>query len=149
MANNNYGAPPFRYLNLSFEGNIINMVPMIYRNMGFMVVPPGQFAYQNAYWIEPDALQAQENVPNHVAEAQAHHEHHRVIMRDARAREALNADRQRPQQANIPPGCRPYRETESVHSLGPMELECRDCHAMHFLSEKLTKSSRKNPKVGV
>lgn len=88
-------------------------------------------------------------MPNHVAEAQAHHEHYRVIMQDAQAREALNADCQRPQQANIPLGCWPYWEIESVYSLEPMELECRDCYAMHFLSEKLTKSSRRNPKFGV
>ena len=55
------------------------------QNLGFMVAPAGQFAYQNAYWIIPDALQAQANVPNYVAEAQVHHEHQRAIMEDAQA----------------------------------------------------------------
>jgi hypothetical protein len=57
MANNNYGTLLFRYLNLSFKGNkYYNIVSIIYRNIGFMVVPPRQFAYQNEYWIGPDAL---------------------------------------------------------------------------------------------
>ena len=39
--------------------------------MGFAVVSPGPYAYQNAYWIEPDALQAQAFALNHIANAHA------------------------------------------------------------------------------
>src|ERR1700676_2328942 len=50
---------------------------------------------------------------------------------------------------NIPKGCRPYREPPHRQSLGPMDFQCPDCHALHFKSEKLTKSSNENPKFGV
>ena len=60
--------------------NIIKKTPMMHknRNMGFVMVPSGQFAYQNAYQIRPDALQAQANVLNHVAESQAHYKHQKA-----------------------------------------------------------------------
>src|SRR5882757_1254944 len=49
----------------------------------------------------------------------------------------------------IPPGCRPYQEPASRHSLGAMSVQCPDCHAMHFKSERLTNSSNIHPKFGV
>jgi hypothetical protein len=42
--------------------------------MGFAVVPPRPYVYQNAYWIEPDALQAQAVTPNYIADAHAQQE---------------------------------------------------------------------------
>jgi hypothetical protein len=49
----------------------------------------------------------------------------------------------------LPPGCRPYQEPANRHSLGAMSIQCPDCHAMHFKSERLTKSSNIHPKFGV
>lgn len=34
------------------------------------------------------------------------------------------------------------------HSLGSMNVKCRDCGALHFMDERLTKSSPKNPLFG-
>ena len=45
----------------------------------FAIVPSGQYAYQNAYWIEPDALQAQAVAPNHIADAHAQQHNQWVI----------------------------------------------------------------------
>jgi len=50
---------------------------------------------------------------------------------------------------NIPKGYRPYHEPLHKHSLGPMHFQCPDCPALHFKSEKLTKSSNANPKFGI
>src|SRR6267154_2351224 len=49
----------------------------------------------------------------------------------------------------IPPGCQPYQEPANRHSLGAMSVQCPNCHAMHFKSERLTKSSNIHPKFGV
>src|ERR1700679_192599 len=35
------------------------------------------------------------------------------------------------------------------HSLGPMNLQCPHCHALHFSAEKLTSSTRNNLKFGL
>jgi hypothetical protein len=154
--------------------------------VGFAVVPPGPYAYQNAYWIEPDALQAQAVAPNHIADAHAQQHNQQVIAQEAQAEEALNVEhnhglplaapnhiadahvQQENQQegnqaqvalnvehnhglplANTPRGCRPYQELQSLHLLGPLDIMCRNCRAMHFMSEKLTKSSQRNPKFDV
>ena len=50
---------------------------------------------------------------------------------------------------NLPKGCRPYQEPAERHSLGLMNVECPDCHALHFMLEKLTKSSKRSPKFGI
>ena len=50
---------------------------------------------------------------------------------------------------NVPKGCRPYHEPAQRHSLGPMDVECPNCHAVHFKLERLTKSSNANPKFGI
>ncbi|KAH8090509.1 hypothetical protein HD553DRAFT_261054, partial [Filobasidium floriforme] len=34
------------------------------------------------------------------------------------------------------------------HSLGSIEVECPHCHALHFSEERLTRSSKRNPKFG-
>ena len=57
---------------------------------------------------------------------------------------------------NIPPqtlpkGRRPYHEPQrgpERHNLGPMNVECSHCHALHFESEKLSSSTRANKKFG-
>ncbi|KAG2151626.1 uncharacterized protein EDB93DRAFT_1249272 [Suillus bovinus] len=36
----------------------------------------------------------------------------------------------------------------NIHSLGPLNVECTKCHALHFASERLLKSSLRNPKFG-
>jgi len=41
----------------------------------------------------------------------------------------------------LPPACAPYQEPLQRHSLGLMNIECQYCHALHFYSEKLTKST--------
>jgi hypothetical protein len=56
------------------------LILMIVSNrMGFMVAPPGQYAYQNAYWL-PDAVQAQEVIfVEHRAEARVQREQQQAI----------------------------------------------------------------------
>jgi hypothetical protein len=57
---------------------------------------------------------------------------------------------------NIPPralpkGRRPYHEPQGGpehHCLGPMNVECNHCHALHFDSDKLSSSTRANKKFG-
>ena len=41
----------------------------------------------------------------------------------------------------LPVACHPCHEPATRHSLGPMDLECPHCHALHFTCEKLTHSS--------
>ena len=43
-------------------------------------------------------------------------------------------------------GCRPYEDPAFRHSLGPMNVGCPNCHALHFPSEKLVNSSNIHPK---
>ena len=49
----------------------------------------------------------------------------------------------------IPVGCRPYHDPDHRLSLGSMNVECPHCHTLHFMSEKLTASSRTSPKFGI
>ena len=49
----------------------------------------------------------------------------------------------------LPVACHPYQEPAARHSLGPMDVECPHCHALHFKCEKLTNSSVVNPKFGI
>ena len=51
--------------------------------------------------------------------------------------------------AAMPKGCRPYQEPAHRHYLGPMTVECPKCHALHFMSERLTHSSNANPRFGM
>ena len=51
----------------------------------------------------------------------------------------------------LPKGRRPYHEPPSGperHNLGPMNVECNHCHALHFDSEKLSTSTRANKRFG-
>jgi hypothetical protein len=34
---------------------------------------------------------------------------------------------------NLPIGCQPYQETVRKHGLHAMHVECRYCHALHFI----------------
>jgi hypothetical protein len=54
------------------------------------------------------------------------------------------------QEANfaVPLGCQPYREPVQKHTLGSMNVECVHCHALHFDSEKLSKSRSNSPLFG-
>ena len=55
------------------------------------------------------------------------------------------------QQRVLPKGRRPYQEPPGgpeQHYLGPMNIRCSHCHALHFDSEKLTSSTRANKKFG-
>ena len=54
-------------------------------------------------------------------------------------------------QRTLPKGRRPYHEPQrgpERHNLGPMNVECSHCHALHFDSEKLSSSTRANKKFG-
>ena len=48
-----------------------------------------------------------------------------------------------PRQARMP------RPPVQRHSLGPMNLQCPDCHALHFAAEKLAASTRNSLKFGM
>jgi hypothetical protein len=50
---------------------------------------------------------------------------------------------------HVPPGGRPYAEPIQLHSLGSMDIQCSHCHALHFISEKLSNSSVRNPRFGM
>jgi hypothetical protein len=54
-----------------------------------------------------------------------------------------------PHPLRVPPGGRPYVEPIQVYSLGPMDTQCSHCHALHFISEKLSNSSLCNPHFGM
>ncbi|KAI5992426.1 hypothetical protein EDD15DRAFT_2368153 [Pisolithus albus] len=46
-----------------------------------------------------------------------------------------------PNPCHFPPGGRPYAEPVQPHSLGPMNIQCPNCHALHFMAERLSNSS--------
>ena len=50
---------------------------------------------------------------------------------------------------HVPKGCCPYEDPAFRHSLGPINVSCPNCHALHFQSEKLVNSSNVHPKCGV
>ena len=54
-----------------------------------------------------------------------------------------------PPPPHIPPGGRAYIEPVELHSLGPMNIQCSNCHALHFISEKLSSSGVRNPRFGI
>jgi len=49
----------------------------------------------------------------------------------------------------IPTARQPYHDPASRHTIGPMDVECPKCHASHFKNERLTRSTRNNPKFGM
>src|SRR6267154_2623721 len=54
-----------------------------------------------------------------------------------------------PQNIPVPLGGQPYTEPVNHHTLGPLTVQCPNCHARHFASEKLTKSSARAPRFGM
>ena len=54
-----------------------------------------------------------------------------------------------PPQLHLPEGGRPYTEPVEPHSLGHMNVECHHCRALHFMTEKLSNSSARNPCFGL
>jgi hypothetical protein len=48
----------------------------------------------------------------------------------------------------IPVARRLYEEPNARHNVGPMSVKCSKCNALHFVGERLSKSSRINPKFG-
>jgi hypothetical protein len=49
----------------------------------------------------------------------------------------------------LPLARQPFNRNWPVHYLGKMDVVCSDCHALHWRSEKLVKSSEINPKFGM
>ena len=49
----------------------------------------------------------------------------------------------------VPVACHPYQEPATRHSLGPMDVECPHCHALHFNCEKLSRSTVAHVKFGM
>ncbi len=49
---------------------------------------------------------------------------------------------------NLPIAHTPFSLNWPVHNMGPMNVECPYCHALHWKEEHLTKSSNRNPKFG-
>jgi hypothetical protein len=50
---------------------------------------------------------------------------------------------------HISPGGRSYTEPIELHSLGSLNIQCPNCHALHFISEKLTNSGVHAPHFGM
>ena len=51
--------------------------------------------------------------------------------------------------AQLPEARRPFNVAWEVHDLGHMNVVCSGCGALHWIAEKLTKSSLTNPKFGM
>ncbi|KAG2048687.1 hypothetical protein BDR06DRAFT_1024265, partial [Suillus hirtellus] len=73
-------------------------------------------------------------------------EQERRQQRDAEDDEYINQAPVR--NISIPDGARPYTEPIDRHTLGPLNVECPNCHALHFACERLTKSSAQKPHFG-
>ena len=50
---------------------------------------------------------------------------------------------------NLPKGCHPYQEPPEKHSLGLMNVECPDCHALPFALEKFTQYLKRYLQFGI
>jgi hypothetical protein len=51
-------------------------------------------------------------------------------------------------QPNLPLACQPFNKNWPVHNLGNINIACSDCGALHWMSEKLSGSSRIHFKFG-
>ena len=49
---------------------------------------------------------------------------------------------------NLPLAQQSFNRDWPVHYMGKMDVVCPDCHALHWKSEKLVKSSQARPKFG-
>ena len=54
-----------------------------------------------------------------------------------------------PPPIRLPPGGRVYAEPIQIHYLGPMNIQCPECRALHFDCEKLSKSTRARKRFGI
>lgn len=77
---------------------------------------------------------------------------------EERRRIQLQADREEHEEEDqrhinqvvpIPDGGCPYREPIILHYLGHLDVECPNCHAMHFISKRLSNSSIRTPRFGM
>lgn len=75
--------------------------------------------------LEPEPEPAPEPIHHH--QRAHHHQPHRPV---------------------LPKGHAPYTEPPHHHSLGEMNIRCSHCQSLHFDSERLTNSSKRNPKFG-
>jgi len=102
-----------------------------------------------------DELQRQQEVQrqiNHDQEVLRHENHiaqQQQMAQQAQLEQIQVAIHNHQALMDIPLGCRPYQEPAHRHSLGPMDVECPNCHAAHFMSERLTKSSNIHPKFSI
>ena len=51
-------------------------------------------------------------------------------------------------QQNLPLACQPFNKDWPVHNSGHMNIPCSECGALHWLAERLSGSSKINPKFG-
>ena len=56
---------------------------------------------------------------------------------------------QDPPQPVLPIARCPFDPTWGVHNLGALDIQCSNCNALHWLAERLTKSSRLHPIFGM
>jgi len=49
----------------------------------------------------------------------------------------------------LPKARQPFNSNWPVHYLGKMDVECRSCKALHWMDERLVKSSKRNPLFGM
>ena len=49
----------------------------------------------------------------------------------------------------LPKARQPFNPNWPVHSLGKMDVECKSCKALHWMDERLVKSSKTNPVFGM
>ena len=49
----------------------------------------------------------------------------------------------------LPLARRPFDPNLSLHNLGEMNIQCPSCKALHWVDERLSKSSKANPKFGM
>ncbi|KAG2126794.1 hypothetical protein DEU56DRAFT_742781, partial [Suillus clintonianus] len=69
--------------------------------------------------------------------------------RQQRNAEDQNINQVFAQRIPIPDGGQPYTEPDEPHSLGSLDAECPNCHALHFSSERLTASPPTCPRFGM
>ncbi|KAG2063940.1 hypothetical protein BDR04DRAFT_1163159, partial [Suillus decipiens] len=76
-------------------------------------------------------------------------ERRRTQQQELRQQREAEDDQHINQVIPIPDGARPYTEPITRHTLGPLNVECPKCHALHFACERLSNSSLRNPRFGM
>ena len=90
-----------------------------------------------------EAVAAADYERNHHHKNQLRREEEAEQHREEQANQRTHNAENNPPQA-LPKGWRPYHEPQGgpeCHYLGPMNVECNHCHALHFESEKLSSST--------